>query len=56
MTQKAIETFSTFGVGVLCAVLGIITLSVFFFVLSWLNTGGAKPETIAVRGVRRALA
>jgi hypothetical protein len=51
MTPKAIETFSTFGVGVLCAVLGIIALAVFFTVLNWLNTRGAKPETIAVRGV-----
>jgi hypothetical protein len=51
MTPKAIETFSTFGVGVLCAVLGVIALAVFFTVLSWFNTRGAKPETIAVRGV-----
>ena len=51
MTPKAIETFSTFGVGVLCAVLGIITLAVFFTALTWFNTRGAKPETIAVRGV-----
>jgi hypothetical protein len=51
MTPKAIETFSTFGVGVLCTVLGIIALAVFFTVLNWLNTRGAKPETIAVRGV-----
>jgi hypothetical protein len=51
MTPKAIETFSTFGVGVLCAVLGIIALAAFFTVVGWLNTGGAKPETMAVRGV-----
>jgi hypothetical protein len=51
MSPKAIETFSTFGVGILCAVLGIIALAVFFTALSWLNTRGAKPETMAVRGV-----
>jgi hypothetical protein len=51
MDPKAIETFSTIGVGVLCAVLGIIALAVFFTALSWFNTRGAKPETIAVRGV-----
>jgi len=51
MTPKAIETFSTFGVGILCAVLGIIALAVFFTALNRLATGGAKPETMAVRGV-----
>ncbi|QEL14371.1 hypothetical protein [Limnoglobus roseus] len=51
MDPKAVETFSTFGVGILCAVLGIIALAVFFTVLNWLNTRGGKPETIAVRGV-----
>jgi hypothetical protein len=51
MTPKAIETFSTFGVGILCAVLGIIALAVFFTVLNWFNTRGAKPEAMAVRGV-----
>ena len=38
MTPKAIETFSSFGVGVLCAVLGIVALAVFFTALNWLNT------------------
>jgi hypothetical protein len=51
MSPRAIETFSTFGVGVLCAVLGIIALAAFFSALSWLNTRGARPETVAVRGV-----
>src|SRR5882762_697306 len=51
MTHSAIETLSTFGVGVLCAVLGIIVLAGFFTALSWLSTSGAKPETVAVRGV-----
>ncbi len=49
MTPEAIQTFSTFGVGVLCAVLGIVTLTVFFTALSRL--GSAKPETITVRGI-----
>ncbi|MCE9568219.1 MAG: hypothetical protein K8U57_39970 [Planctomycetes bacterium] len=53
MTPKAIETFSTFGVGVLCAVLGIIALAIFFTALNWLTSSGAKPETMAVRGVLR---
>jgi hypothetical protein len=53
MTAKAIETFRTFGVGILCAVLGIIALAVFFTLLNRLSTGGAKPETMAVRGVLR---
>ena len=51
MTPKAIETLSTFGVGIFCAVLGIIALALFFTVLSRLSSGGAKPETIAVRGI-----
>ena len=51
MTQQAIETLSTFGVGILCIVLGIIVLAVFFKVLSWLVSQGTKPETMAVRGV-----
>lgn len=51
MSPKAIETFSTFGVGVLCIALGIIALAIFFSVLSWLGGRGAKPETMAVRGI-----
>lgn len=51
MSPKAIETFSTFGVGILCAVPGIIALAIFFTALSWLSGRGAKPETMAVRGV-----
>ena len=50
MTPKAIDTISTFGVGILCAVLGIIVLAVFFTVLIRLSSGGA-PQTMAVRGV-----
>ena len=51
MTPKAIETFSTFGVGVLCVVLGIVALALFFTALNRLADGGAKPDAIAVRGV-----
>ena len=51
MTPEAIKTLSTFGVGILCAVLGIVALALFFTALNRLATGGAKPETMAVRGV-----
>jgi len=51
MSPKAIETLSTFGIGVLCLALGIMALAIFFSVLSWLGSQGAKPETIAVRGI-----
>jgi hypothetical protein len=51
MSPKAIETFSTVGVGVLCFALGIMALAIFFSVLSWLGNRGAKPETMAVRGI-----
>lgn len=43
--------FSTFGVAILCIVLGVIALAIFFSVLSRLNQSGAKPDTLAVRGI-----
>ncbi|OWK45717.1 hypothetical protein [Fimbriiglobus ruber] len=51
MSHTAIETFSTFGVGILCAALGIMALALFFTALSWIGNRGAKPESMAVRGV-----
>jgi hypothetical protein len=51
MSPQAIETFSTFGVGILCVVLGVVALAAFFRALRRLDSRGAKPETIAVRGV-----
>lgn len=51
MTPQAIETFSTFGVVILCIVLGIIVLAIFFKVSSWLSSLATKPETMVVRGV-----
>ena len=51
MSPQAIETFSTFGVGILCVVLGVVALAAFFRALRRLDRRGAKPETIAVRGV-----
>ncbi|MFT5524290.1 MAG: hypothetical protein ACI9G1_004562 [Pirellulaceae bacterium] len=51
MNQTAIEVFSTFGIGVLCVVVGIMALAIFFTVLSRVSSGGARPDTISVRGV-----
>jgi hypothetical protein len=51
MTSRAVETFSTFGVGILCIVLGIMMLTTFFWASSWLASRGSKPESMAVRGV-----
>ncbi len=51
MNQSAIEMFSTLGVGVLCVVLGIIALAIFFTLLGRINRAGPNPETIAVRGI-----
>lgn len=51
MNQTAIEMFSTVGVAVLCIALGIMALGVFFSVLGRINSAGAKPETMSVRGV-----
>ena len=51
MTHTALETLGTVGVGILCVVLGIMALAIFFTALNWLGTRGAKPETMAVRGV-----
>ena|SRR6056297_840806 len=51
MNRTAIEMFSTLGVGVLCVVLGVMALAIFFTVLARINSGGAKPDTMSVRGV-----
>ena len=51
MSHTALETFSTFGVAILCLALGIISLTIFFTLLNWISGRGAKPEAIAVRGV-----
>jgi len=51
MNPTAIEVFSSLGVGVLCIVLGIMALAVFFTLLSRLPSGGARPDTMSIRGV-----
>lgn len=51
MNPTALETFGTFGVGVLCLVLGIMALALFFRGLSWIGSRGMGPEGVAVRGV-----
>lgn len=51
MTPSAIEMFSTTGVAVLCIVLGIISLSIFFTVLSRITRSGSTPVTLSVEGV-----
>lgn len=51
MPPQAAETFSTFGVLVLCVVLAIMALTIFFKTLNWLSDRATKPEAIAIRGV-----
>lgn len=51
MNRTAIEMFSTLGVGVLCVVLGVMALAIFFTILGRINRGGTKPDTMSVRGV-----
>jgi hypothetical protein len=51
MNLTAIEMFSTLGVGVLCIVLGVMALAIFFTVLGRVKRAGQNPETIAVRGI-----
>ncbi|PQO46759.1 hypothetical protein [Blastopirellula marina] len=51
MNPAAVEMFSTFGVVVLCIVLGVITLAIFFNLLGRLENRAAKADTIAIRGV-----
>ena len=51
MNQSAIETFSIFGVIVLCSVLGVMTLSTFYRIMAWLGSDGRAPEPVALRGV-----
>lgn len=51
MNPTAIEVFSTFGVGVLCVVMGIMALVLFLKALNRWGGSGAQPDTIAIRGV-----
>ena len=51
MNPTAIEMFSSVGVVVLCIVLGVMALAVFFTVLSRMGESGQKPDTIAIRGI-----
>lgn len=51
MNPSAIETLSTLGVGILCFVVGIMVLAIFFTVLSWFYRDEIKPEAISIRGV-----
>jgi hypothetical protein len=51
MGHTAAETFSTFGVGILCISLGIMALAAFFKLLSCLGSFGRSAEPISVRGV-----
>lgn len=46
-----VETVSVAGAIVLVIVGAIMVLTLFFRMLSWVSTGGAKPDAIAVRGV-----
>lgn len=51
MNRTAIEMFSTLGVGVLCIVMGVMVLAVFFTLLSRISSAGQQAETISIRGV-----
>jgi hypothetical protein len=51
MNQTAIEMLSTFGVGVLCVVIGIMVLVVFFTALSHIARAVGKTDTMSVRGI-----
>ena len=51
MNRTAVEMFSSLGVGVLCIVLGVMALAIFFTMLSRLSSGDAKPDTLSVRGI-----
>ena len=51
MPDAATSMFSTFGVAILCIVLGIMALTIFFKTLSRLSQSGAAPDTLAVRGI-----
>ncbi|MGL4465214.1 MAG: hypothetical protein ACRDD1_18935 [Planctomycetia bacterium] len=51
MIEKALTTISTFGVAILCVVLAIMALSLFYAVLNRFNTSGEWTHTLALRGV-----
>lgn len=52
MSRTAIETFSTFGVGILCLVLGIMVLTLFFNFADRIGEKQEpKPDRLGIRGV-----
>lgn len=51
MNSLAVDTFSTFGVGVLCIALAIMLLTLFYRVLAWISNPRGEPEPLTVRGV-----
>jgi hypothetical protein len=51
MGSLASDTFSTFGVGVLCIVLSIMALSLFYKAIAWLTRTEPEGITFSVRGV-----
>ncbi len=50
MNREAMSTLSSFGVGILCIVVGIMVLTVFFKLLNRLSRE-VKPTAITLRGV-----
>jgi hypothetical protein len=51
MNHTVTDTPSTFGVGMLCFVLSIIVLSVFFLLLARLSAARIKQDSIPMSGV-----
>lgn len=51
MNQLAIDMFSTVGVAVLCIVLGIIALTLFFITLSRMGNRESSMRALSVSGI-----
>lgn len=49
--RTALEMLATFGVAVVCIVLGVMALSIFFMILARFASDGTKPDSIAIRGI-----
>ncbi len=46
-----LDTLGVTGGIVLAIVAGVIILTLFYRCLTWMNDAGAKPETLAIRGI-----
>ena len=51
MNEIAIETLSTFGVGIFCITAAIMVLALFFKLSARVSDSAVEPDSVAIRGV-----